>query len=414
MDTIYRTVAGLDVHQKTIVVCVRAIQPQGGIVEQVKTFGTMTSDLLKMSDWLTEQGVTHVAMESTGVLWKPVWNILEGAFELLLVNPVELKRVPGRKSDVRDCQWIAHLLQCGLLRSSFVAPRAQRELRDLTRHRTQLVAEQGRAVNRIHKMLEDANIKLGAVASDIMGKSGRAMLCALAAGERDPVKLAELAVGQLRGKIPELKRALQGHFTEHHRFLLRSLLDQIEHLEGQIGLFSDRIASCLCPILDDATMERLDEIPGVNRRTVENVIAEIGTDMSQFPDDNHLSSWAGMSPGNEESAGKRIRKRTTKGNRWLRRALVEAAWAASHTKRSYLGAQYRRLASRRGKKRALIAVGHTILVIFYHLLTKEVHYADLGPDYFDKLKPEQFRRYLVKRLESLGYVVTLEPKDHAA
>jgi transposase len=414
MDTIYKTVAGLDVHQKTIVVCVRAIQPQGGIVEQVKTFGTMTGDLLKMSDWLTEQGVTHVAMESTGVLWKPVWNILEGAFELLLVNPVELKRVPGRKSDVRDCQWIAHLLQCGLLRSSFVAPLAQRQLRDLTRHRTQLLAEQGRVVNRIHKMLEDANIKLGAVASDIMGKSGRAMLCALAAGECDPVKLAELAVGQLRGKIPELKRALQGHFTEHHRFLLRSLLDQIEHLEGQIGLFSTRIASCLCPILDDTTMERLDEIPGVNRRTVENVIAEIGTDMSQFPDENHLSSWAGMSPGNEESAGKRIRKRTTKGNRWLRRALVEAAWAASHTKRSYLGAQYRRLASRRGKKRALIAVGHTILVIFYHLLKKEVHYADLGPDYFDKLKPEQFRRYLVKRLESLGYVVTLEPKDHAA
>jgi transposase len=414
MDVIYKTVAGLDVHQKTVAVCVRAIQPQGGIVEQVKTFETMTSDLLQMSDWLAEQGVTHVAMESTGVLWKPVWNILEGAFELLLVNPVELKRVPGRKSDVRDCQWIAHLLQCGLLRSSFVAPLAQRELRDLTRFRAQFLAELTRIVNRVHKTLEDANIKLGAVASDIMGKSGRAMLCALLQGERDPRKLAELAEGRLRGKIPELTRALQGHVTEHHCFLLRNLLDHIAYLESQIELFSTRIASCLRPLLDEDTMERLDEIPGVNRRTVENVIAEIGPDMSQFPDENHLSSWAGMSPGNEESAGKRIRKRTTKGNRWLRRALVEAAWAASHTKHSYLGAQYRRLAARRGRKRALIAVGHTLLVIFYHLLKKEVHYADLGPDYFDKLKPEQFRRYLVKRLESLGYVVTLELKDDAA
>jgi transposase len=414
MDLIYQTVAGLDVHKKTIVVCVRAIQPQGGIVEQVKTFETMTGDLLQMSDWLAEQGVTHVAMESTGVLWKPVWNILEGAFELLLVNPVELKRVPGRKSDVRDCQWIAHLLQCGLLRSSFVAPREQRELRDLTRYRAQLTAELTRIVNRVHKTLEDANIKLGAVASDIMGKSGRAMLWALLQGERDPRKLAELAEGRLRGKIPQLTRALEGRVTEHHCFLLRNLFDHIAYLESQIELFSTRIANCLRPLLDDGTMERLDEIPGVNRRTVENVIAEIGPDMSQFPDENHLSSWAGMSPGNEESAGKRIRKRTTKGNRWLRRALVEAAWAASHTKHSYLGAQYRRLAARRGKKRALVAVGHTLLVIFYHLLKKEVQYVDLGPDYFDKLKPEQFRRYLVKRLESLGYAVTLEPKDHAA
>jgi transposase len=287
-------------------------------VEQVKTFGTMTSDLLQMSDWLAEQGVTNVAMESTGVLWKPVWNILEGAFELLLVNPVELKRVPGRKSDVRDCQWIAHLLQCGLLRSSFVAPRAQRELRDLTRYRAQLMAELTRIVNRVHKTLEDANIKLGAVASDIMGKSGRAMLSALLQGERDPRKLAELAQGQLRGKIPELTRALEGRVTEHHCFLLRSLLDHIAYVESQIELFSTRIASCLRPLLDDGTMERLDEIPGVNRRTVENVIAEIGPDMGQFPDENHLSSWAGISPGNEESAGKRIRKRTTKGNRWFK------------------------------------------------------------------------------------------------
>jgi transposase len=413
MDIIFDNAAGLDVHQKTIMVCVRKIQPQGGTLEEVRTFGTMTKDLLELSDWLASEDVTHVAMESTGVLWKPVWNILDGNFQLLLVNPRELKQVPGRKSDVRDCQWIAHLLQCGLLRSSFVAPRPLRELRDLTRHRAQLLGEQGRAANRIHKILEDANIKLSAVASDILGKSGRAMLRALVAGERDPAKLAELALGRLRGKIPDLKSALQGHFTEHHCFMLRHLLDQIDYLESQIEQFSVRIEGCLRPFLTDVQMERLDAVPGVNRRTVENVVAELGTDMSQFPDDNHLSSWSGMSPGNEESAGKRSRSRTTKGNRWLRRALAEAAWAASHTKGSYLGARYRRLAPRRGKKRALIAVGHTILKIFYHVLKDDVDYQDLGADYFDKLKPEQYRRYLVKRLESLGYDVALTPKENA-
>jgi transposase len=414
MDIIFDNVAGLDVHQKTIMVCVRKIQPQGGTLEQVRTFGTMTRDLLELSDWLASEGVTHVAMESTGVLWKPVWNILEGLFKLLLVNPRELKQVPGRKSDVRDCQWIAQLLQCGLLRSSFVAPRAQRELRDLTRHRAQLLAEQGRAANRIHKILQDANIKLSSVASDILGKSGRAMLRALVAGERDPVKLAELALGRLRGKIPDLRNALEGHFTEHHCFLLRHLLDQIDYLESQIQQFSIRIDGCLRPFLTDEQKESLDAVPGVNRRTVENVVAELGSDMNQFPDEDHLSSWAGMSPGNEESAGKRSRSRTTKGNRWLRRALTEAAWAASHTKESYLGARYRRLAPRRGKKRALIAVGHTILKIFFHILKEHVDYRELGADYFDKLKPEQYRRYLVRRLQSLGYDVTLTPKESAA
>jgi transposase len=415
METIFEKVAGLDVHQKTIVACVRKPQPQGGgIAEEVRTFGTMTKDLLQLSDWLAQAGVTHVAMESTGVLWKPVWNILDGQFELLLVNPRELKRVPGRKSDVSDSQWIAHLLQCGLLRSSFVPSRPQRELRDLTRQRTQLTQEQTRIVNRIHKTLEDANIKLGAVASDIMGKSGRAMLEALVAGERNPVRLAELAEGRLRVKIPQLKQALQGHVTEHHVFLLQTLLAHLQFLEQQIDAFSQRIEACLLPFVNPGQMRRLDQIPGVNRRTVENVVAEIGSDMSRFPDEKHLSSWAGMCPGNEESAGKRIRHRTTKGNRWLRSALTEAAWAAGRTKKSYLGAQYRRLAPRRGKKRALTAVGHTLLVIFYHLLKAEVTYQDLGPDFFDKLKPEQYRRYLVKRLESLGFSVELKPKDAAA
>jgi transposase len=415
MDFLYPIVAGLDVHQKTVVACVRRIQPQGDIHEEVCTFGTMTRDLLALSDWLTAQGVTHVAMESTGVLWKPVWNILEDADrELLLVNPRELKQVPGRKSDVRDCQWIAHLLQCGLLHSSFVAPPAQRELRDLTRQRAQLLSEQSRVVNRIHKLLEDANIKLGAVASDILGKSGRAMLQALLNGERDTHKLAELAEGRMRGKIPLLQQALQGRFTAHHAFMLRQLLDHVDYLDRQIEAFSVRIEAALHPFVDDAQRQRLDAIPGVNRRTIENIIAEIGSDMGRFADADHLSSWAGMSPAQEQSAGKRLRSRTGQGNRWLRRALNEAAWAASRCKDSYLGAQYRRLAARRGKKRAAIAVGHSILVIFYHLLKNGGEYRDLGADFFDKLEPERYRRYLVKRLERLGYDVALTPKEAVA
>ena len=414
MDTIFENVAGLDVHQKTIVACVRTIQPQGGhIAEEVLTFGTMTGDLLRLSDWLVKKGVTHVAMESTGVLWRPVWNILDGQFELLLVNPRELKRVPGRKSDVSDSQWIAQLLQCGLLRSSFVPSRPQRELRELTRQRTQLTREQTRIVNRIHKTLEDANIKLGAVASDIRGKSGRAILESLVAGERNPTLLADLAKGSLRGKIPQLKEALRGQLTEHHVFLLRSMLGHLDYLEREIAEYSQRIEVGLRFFLKPEQGQQIDLIPGVNQRTIENVIAEIGTDMSRFPDAEHLSSWAGMCPGNEESAGKRIRHRTTKGDTWLRAALTEAAWAAGHSK-SYLGAQFRRIAARRGKKRALMAVGHTLLVIIYHMLKTGTSYKDLGPDFFNNLKPEQYRRYLVKRLESLGFNVELKPKDAAA
>lgn len=414
MDTIYKNVAGLDVHQKTVVACLRKIQPQGDVVEEVRTFGTMTRDLLKMSDWLVQEGVTHVALESTGVLWKPIWNILDGQFQLLLVNPRSLKRVPGRKSDVSDAQWIAHLLQCGLLSSSYVPSRPQRELRDLTRQRTQLTHERTRIVNRIHKTLEDANIKLGAVASDIMGVSGRLILEALVGGLEDSAKLADLAKRRLRAKIPQLREALHGHLTDHHRFLLQRLLAHLQHLEEELALFDARIAEALSPFVRPEQLQRLDDVPGVNRRTVEDVVAEVGSDMARFPDEHHLSSWGGMCPGNEESAGKRTRRRTTKGNTWLRSALVEAAWAAGRTKHSYLGALYRRLAARRGKKRALVAVGHTLLVIFYHLLKDPVSYKDLGPDFFDKLKPEQYRRYLVKRLEHLGFNVELKPKDAAA
>jgi transposase len=411
MDTIFPKVAGLDVHLKTIKCAVRCRQETGKLFKEVRSFGTMTRNLRALADYLQSLGVTHVALEATGVLWKPVWNILEGRFTLLLVNPRHLKKVPGRKSDVTDAEWSAELLQHGLLRASFVPPRPVREMRDLTRHRAQLAAEHTRVANRVHKLLEDANIKLGAVASDVLGKSGRDMLRAMLGGEQDPGRLAELAVGQLRKKVPELRLALEGNFTEHHRFMLRRLLSHVNYLEEQTQKFDRPIAQKLDQLLPVVKQHRVDAIPGVNRTTLANVMAEIGADMEVFPDEHHLSSWTGICPGNEESAGKRLRSRTRKGNRWLRRALAEAAWAASHSKGSYLAAQYRRLAARRGKKRALLAVGHSILVIIYQLLKHDVEYHDLGAEFFDRLEPERLRRYLVKRLQRLGYDVTLKPTE---
>lgn len=413
MDIIYHRVAGLDLHKKTIFAEVRRVNHKGKLETELRTFGTMTRDLLQLLDWLTEHEVTHVAMEATGVLWKPVWNILDGHFELLLVNPRELKQVPGRKSDIKDCQWIAKLLQHGLLRSSFVPCRPQRELRDLTRHRAQLQGERTRIANRIHKLLEDANIKLGAVASDILGVSGREMLEQLANGVKDPVKLAMLARGRLKRKIPELQLALEGAFRDHHRFMLRQLLTHLEHVDKQVTQFSDRIEELMAPFLDQELKEKLRMIPGIEQTTIENVVVEIGLNMDQFPTAHHLASWAGMCPGNEESAGKRKRNRTTQGNRWLRRALAEAAWAASHSSDTYLSAQYHRLAGRRGKKKALIAVGHTLLVILYYVIKDRVDYHDLGPDYFLQLEPERTKRYLVKRLQQLGYEVQLQPRQAA-
>jgi transposase len=409
MDTLFARVAGLDVHLKSIQCAVRCCQQPGKMLRQVRSFGTMTGDLRALADYLQRLGVTHVALEATGVLWKPVWNTLDGRFTLLLVNPRHLKKVPGRKTDVSDAEWIAQLLQHGLLRGSFVPPRPVRELRDLTRHRAQLAGEHTRVANRVHKLLEDANIKLGAVASDVLGKSGRAMLAALLAGEEDAEKLADLARGRLREKIPQLRQALEGHCTEHHRFVLGRLLSHLGYLERQQDQFSTRIGHRLGDLLAAETVARLDAIPGVNQTTIENIIAEIGSGMGVFPDEHHLCSWCGVCPGNEESAGKRLRSRTRKGNRWLRRALAEAAWAASHVKGSYLSAQYRRLAGRRGRKRALMAVAHTLLVIIYHMLKDKVEYKDLGPGYFDRLEPERLRRYPVRRLQKLGYDVTLEP-----
>jgi len=319
--------------------------------------------------------------------------------------------VPGRKTDVKDCQWIAQLLQHGLLKASFVPPEPIRALRDLTRQRAQLVAERAAAANRIQKVLEDANIKLASVATDVLGASGRAMLQALIAGGSDPEQLADLARMRLRAKLPELRLALQGRVTEHHRFLLRVHLDHIGHLEGLIGRLGGRIEEVMAPFAEAAA--RLQTIPGVIQRVAETVLAEIGPRMEQFPTDGHLASWAGMSPGNNESAGKRRSGRTTHGNRWLRQMLVQAAWAASRTKGTYLAAQYRRLAKRRGRKRALVAVGHTLLGIIYHVLKRGTTYTELGPDFLERLEPERLTRQLVKRLERLGHKVVLEPRPAA-
>ena len=406
MDNIFPRCAGWDVHKKSVEACVRRMEPTGRLHQATPHWGTMTRDLLAMADGMAAQGVTPVAMESTGVFWKPIYNILESRFTVLLVKARHLKPVPGRKSDVRDCQWIAQLLQHGLLKGSFIPPRPQRELRDLTRHRTQWVQEKTRPINRLHKVLEDANIKLGSVATDILGASGRAMLERLIEGEQDPVQRADLAPRPWRGKIPELQKALEGHLPEHHRFFRKLLGKQLGQQEALIAELDDKIEEHTRPFA--AEIERLDSVPGVDRRVAEVALAEVGADMKPFPTHHQVAAWAGRCPGNEESAGKRRRRRITPGNRWLKQTLVQAAWAASPSKHTSWAAQFRRLVGRRGKKPALVAVGHSLLVIFYHMLKKGTTYADLGGDFFDRLEPERLTRYYLKRLEALGHKVTLQ------
>lgn len=407
MEPLYERCGGLDVHKRTVVACVVVPGPGRQPRKEVRTFGTMTDSLLQLADWLAGHGVTHVALESTGVYWRPIWNILEGQATLLLVNPRHVKQVPGRKTDVRDCEWLADLLRHGLLKASFVPDRAQRELRELTRYRTSLVRERAAEANRVQKTLEGANLKLGDVASDPLGVSGRRMLAALIGGTTDPVALADLALGHLRAKLPQLERALAGRVGPHQRFLLAHQLAHLDDLDELIERLSAEIAERLRPV--EAIVARLDAIPGVGRRTAEVLVAEVGTDPGRFPSAAHLASWAGMCPGNHESAGKRTGGRTRKGNRWLRTALVEAAHAAGHTKHTYLAAQYRRLAARRGVKKAVVAVGHSILTIVYHLLTRPEPYHDLGATYLDDRDRDRLQRRLVGRLETLGYKVNLEP-----
>jgi transposase len=411
MDLLYHCCAGLDIHKDTVVACVRHFVAHGKAHEEVRTFGTMTGQLLALADWLAAAGVTHAAMESTGVYWKPVWHLLEGRFELLLVNAQHLKQVPGRKTDVKDCAWIAQLLQHGLLKASLVPPPPQRELRELTRQRSQLVAEQARVAQRIQKVLEDANIKLASVATDVLGVSGRDMLRALIAGETDPAKLAELARRKLRAKLPALRLALAGRVTEHHRFLLQLHLEHVEQLEELVGRLGARIEEQLAPFAEAQTL--LKTIPGIQQRLAEVLLAEIGPDVAPFATAAHLASWAGVCPGNNESAGKRRSGKTRKGSHWLRTALLQAAWAASRTKDTYLAAHFRRLAARRGHKRAAVAVAHTLIGIVYQVLSRRVPYQDLGADYLDRLQPDRLTRQLVKRLERLGHKVTLEPQEAA-
>jgi transposase len=413
MEVMYQSVSGLDVHKKTVVACVRRVGEGGRVWKEVRTFATMTQNLLALTAWLKEHGVTHVAMESTGILWRPVYNLLEDDFTVLVVNARHLKQVPGRKTDVKDCEWIAQLLQCGLLRGSFVPPRDRRELRDLTRHRVKLVQQHTQGVNRLHAVLQDANIKLSSVATNILGVSGREMIEALQRGDDDPEQLAELARGRLRAKLPPLRTALEGQVREHHRFLLAMLLDQLDYLAAAIEKVSQRIEAISSPSFR-AAVELLTTADGIQQRTAETVLAEIGTDMAPFRTHKHLSSWAGTCPGNNESAGKRKSGKTPKGNRWLRGALGEAAWAASHKKNTYLAAQFRRLAARRGKKRAIVALSHTLLVAIYHMLRRHTAYTELGADHFQRLDPERITRYHVGKLQALGHQVKLIPVETAA
>jgi transposase len=407
MERLIERICGLDVHKQTVAACVRVPGASGRRTQSVRTFGTTTTELLALRDWLEAECVTHVAMESTGVYWRPIYYVLEERFTCLLVNAPHVKQVPGRKTDVQDCVWIAQLLEHGLLRGSFVPPAPIRELRDLTRHRKVLIQDRTREANRLHKLLEDAGIKLASVATDVLGVSGRAMLQALVGGTTDPEVLADLARGKLRAKLPALRRALAGRFRPHHAFLASQLLAHLDYLDETITTLSERIEEVMRPFADD--LARLDTIHGVAQRTAEVLIAELGVDMSQFPSDRHLASWAGLCPGNNESAGKHKSGRTRRGNRWLRAALIEAALAAIRTANSAFAARYRRIMRHRGHKKAVLAVAHSMLVTAYHLLARRTTYHELGADYFDRRHRERVARRAVQLLERQGYRVTLEP-----
>jgi transposase len=409
MQVLYPCCCGLDIHKKFVVACVLRTAPDGSGQKETRTFSTMTTELLALGDWLRALGCTHVAMESTSSYWRPLYNLLEGQFELLVANAYHIKTVPGRKTDVKDAEWIADLLRHGLLRGSFIPAPEQRHLRDLTRYRTHLVEERARLTNRLQAVLEDANIKLASVVTDVRGVSARAILDALVAGESDGVLLADLARGRLRAKREQLAQAVVGRFAPHHAFMITEQLSHLDYLDEAM----ERVSAEIEQRLQDEweAVELLDSVPGISQRAAEIVVAELGVDLQRFPSAKHLASWAGMCPGTKESGGKRLSGKTRKGNVWLRQVLIEIAHVASKTKDTYLAAQYRRIAARRGKKRALIALGHTILVIIYHILTERKPYHELGGRYFDQRERGQVERRLVRRLERLGYSVSLQPAD---
>ena len=441
---VYKRVGGLDVHKKTVVATRMRVTEEDRVEWETKTFGTTTPDLLELLDWLYEWDLTHVAMESTGDYWKPVFNVLEDTFAVWLVNAQHVKHVSGRKTDVKDSEWLAELMLHGLLKPSFIPPKPQRALREMTRYRTTLVQERVRIVNRVQKLLEGANIKLASVATDIMGVSGRAMLAEIAAGQADAALMADLARGRMRNKIPELEKALTGIVQDHHRFVLAQQLDHIDYLDEKIEAISAQIGKQLermnwpdepsqpgtgesaeeetrtvdeseLPLTWNDAVALLDTIPGVDRRIAEKILAEIGLDMSRFPTADHLASWAGLAPGNHQSGGKRYSGRTTKGNKSLSSTMVQAAWGASRTKDTFLKSRYHRLAARRGKKRAIVAVAHSMLVSVWHMLTYRQPYHELGGDYFDERKKESKVSHLVRRLEKLtGGSVSIELQPAAA
>jgi transposase len=411
MQVIYPRCAGLDVHQKTVVLTVMITQEDGTVPRERQTLTTMTTDLLTLDDWLRQLQIEVIALASTGVSWRPIFNILEEGRTVILVNARHMKAVPGRKTDIKDSQWIADLLRHGLLQASFIPPRPIREIRELTRYRKTLIQERADEINRLQKVLEMANLKLATVATDVLGKSGRAMLDAMVGEEADPDVLAELARGRLRNKLSQLRQALDGRVEADHRFLLERILAHIDFLEESVGIVQQEIEGRLAP--DEEAVELLKSIVPLQAAAIATVLSEIGVDMERFPSDNHQASWAGVCPGNYESAGKRLSGKTRPGNPYLKAVLCELAWVIAHTKGTYLSAFYHRIARRRGKKRAIVAVAHKLLVIIYHVLKTKTPYTDLGEAYFDQLERAQIERRSVRRLEQLGYEVTLTPKQVA-
>jgi transposase len=407
MDIVVARCAGLDVHQRTVVATVRLPGPSGTRTTVTRSFETTTRSVIALSAWLAEHDVTHVAIESTGVYWRPVHAVLESTCTVLLVNARQVKHVPGRKTDVRDSAWLAQLLECGLLRASFIPPPAIRDLRDLTRFRKILIRERAHHINRVAKTLELAQIKLGSVVTDLMGKTGRAILAALIDGQDDPIYLASLAQGLLKKKTVALQDAVVGRITPHYAFLLTQQLRLIDDLAIRIADFDDRIAQCLAPFAAEAAI--VASAPGIATRASQAILAEIGTDMSRFPTAAHLASWARVCPGTQESAGKRHSSATGKANSWLRATLNEAAWAASRTKRSYYHALYHRMKARQGPKKAIGAVQHALLVAIWHMLSRHEPHRDLGADFHDHHDASRVRRHHIRRLEKLGYRVTLDP-----
>ena len=406
MEVIVERVAALDVHKASVTACVRTPGADGGREPHLAEFATTVRGLLGLRDWLAAHDVSQVVMEATGVYWKPVWHLLEDDFELMLVNARHVKQVPGRKTDLSDAAWLCQLAEAGLLRANFVPPKPIRDLRQLTRYRKTQIAERQREAQRLHKALQDTNVKLDCVASDLLGKSGRAMLDALVAGTTDPEVLADLAKGRLRQKIPALREALEGRFNDLHALLIGAILAHLDFLDEQIDRLSDAIEERIAPF--EAAVDLLRTIPGVQRRTAEVIIAEIGADMTRFPTAAHLASWAGVAPGNNITGGKRGSGKTTHGDVWLLDILTQCAWAAARTRDTYLSAQFWRLARRIGKKKAAVAVAHSILVICWHLLTNDCDYDDLGGDYFTRRNTDRQRDRLIQQLHGLGYRVTLD------